>query len=51
DRRPRPRRRPRRRPNRLRGHPGGPGRRPLHPHRRAPRGLRRRLSEALADTV
>ena len=29
---------------RLRGHPGRPRRRPLDPHRRAPRGLRRRLT-------
>ena len=40
-----PGRRPRRRPDRLRGHPRRPRRRPLHPHRRAPRGLRRRLTE------
>ena len=46
DHRPRPRRRPRRRPDRLRGHSRRPRRRPLHPHRRAPRGLRRRLTEA-----
>ena len=51
DHRPRPRRRPRRRPDRLRGHTRRPRRRPLHPHRRAPRGLRRHLTEALADTV
>ena len=44
DHRPRPRRRPRRRPDRLRGHARRPRRRPLHPHRRAPRGLRRRLT-------
>ena len=49
DHRPRPRRRPRRRPDRLRGHTRRPRRRPLHPHRRAPRGLRRHLTEALAD--
>ena len=46
DHRPRPRRRPRRRPDRLRGHTRRPRRRPLHAHRRAPRGLRRRLTEA-----
>ena len=46
DHRPRPRRRPRRRPDRLRGHTRRPRRRPLHPHRRAPRGLRRRLTDA-----
>lgn len=46
DHRPRPRRRPRRRPDRLRGHTRRPRRRPLHPHRRAPRGLRRHLTEA-----
>ncbi len=51
DHRPRSRRRPRRRPNHLRGHTGRPRRRPLHPHRRAPRGLCRHLTEALADTV
>ena len=51
DHRPRPRRRPRRRPDRLRGHTRRPRRRPLHPHRRAPRGLRRHLTEAHADTV
>jgi excinuclease UvrABC ATPase subunit len=51
DHRPRPRRRPRRRPDRLRGHTRRPRRRPLHPHRRAPRGLRRHLAEAVADTV
>ncbi len=45
DHRPRPRRRPRRRPDRLRGHTRRPRRRPLHPHRRAPRGLRRHLTE------
>ena len=44
DHRPRPRRRPRRRPDRLRGHARRPRRRPLHAHRRAPRGLRRRLT-------
>ena len=33
------------------GTPGRPRRCPLHPHRRAPRGLRRRLSEALAVTA
>jgi excinuclease UvrABC ATPase subunit len=49
DHRPRPRRRPRRRPGRLRGHTRRPRRRPLNPHRRAPRGLRRHLTEALAD--
>jgi energy-coupling factor transporter ATP-binding protein EcfA2 len=43
--------RPRRRPDRLRGHTRRPRRRPLHPHWRAPRGLRRHLTEALADTV
>jgi len=37
---------PRRRPGGLRGHPRRSRRRPLHPHRRAPRGLRRRLTEA-----
>ena len=41
DHRPRPRRRPRRRPDRLRGHARRPRRRRLHPHRRAPGGLRR----------
>ncbi len=51
DHRPRPGRRPRRRPDRLRGHTRRHRRRPLHPHRRAPRGLRRHLTEALADTV
>ena len=51
DHRPRPRRGPRRRPDRLRGHTRRPGRRPLHPHRRAPRGLRRRLTEALGDII
>ena len=45
DHRPRPRRRPRRRPDRLRGHTRRPRRRPLHPHRRAPRGLRRHLTD------
>ena len=44
DRRSRPRRRQRRRPDRLRGHARRPRRRPLHPHRRAPRGLRRRVT-------
>ena len=51
DHRPRPRRRPRRRPDRLRGHARRPRRRPLHAHRRAPRGLRRRLTEALSRTA
>src|SRR6266511_4346674 len=51
DHRPRTRRRPRRRPDRLRGHTRRPRRRPLHAHRRAPRGLRRHLTEALADTA
>lgn len=51
DHRPRPGRRPRRRPDRLRGHPRRPRRRPLHPHRRAPRGLRRHLTEGLAGRV
>ena len=46
DHRPRPRRGPRRRPDRLRGHAGRPRRGPLHPYRRAPRGLRRHLTEA-----
>ena len=46
DHRPRPRCRPRRRPDRLRGDAGRPRRRPLDPHRRAPRGLRRRLTAA-----
>ena len=41
-----PGRRPRRRPDRLRGHARRPRRRPVHPHRRAPRGLRRRLTTA-----
>ena len=50
DHRPRPRRRPRRRPNRLRGHPGRPGRRQLHPHRRAP-GRLRRPTGASVDTA
>ena len=49
DHRPRPRRRPRRRPDRLRGHTRRPRRRPLHPHRRAPRGLRRHLTETPID--
>ena len=49
DHRPRPRRRPRRRPDRLRGHTRRPRRRPLHPHRRAPRGLRRHLTEDQVD--
>ena len=44
DHRPRPRRRPRRRPDRLPGHPRRPRGRPLHPHRRAPRGLCRSLT-------
>jgi len=44
DHRPRPRRRPRRRPDCLRGHARRPRRRALDPHRRAPRGLRRRLT-------
>ena len=51
DHRPRPRRRPRRRPDRLCRHTRRPRRRPLHPHRRAPRGLRRHLTEVLADTA
>ena len=46
--RPRTRRRPRRRPDRLRGHSRRRRRRPFHPHRRAPRGLRRHLIEPLA---
>jgi len=50
DHRPRPRRRPRRRPDRLRGHARRPRRRPLHPHRRAPRGLRRHLTDAPSPT-
>jgi excinuclease UvrABC ATPase subunit len=37
--------------DRLRGHTRRPRRHPLHPHRRAPRGLLRHLTEALADTV
>ena len=49
DHRPRPRGRPRRRARRLRGHAGRPRRRPLDPHRRAPRGLRRRLTAARSD--
>ena len=44
DHRPRSRRRPRRRPDRLRGHAGRPRRRPIDPDRRAPGGLRRRLT-------
>ena len=44
DHRPRPRRRPRRRPDRVRGHARRPRRRPLDADRRAPRGLRRRLT-------
>ena len=48
DHRPRPRRRPRRRPDRVRGHTCRPRRRPLHPHWRAPRGLHRHLTHALA---
>src|SRR5215207_1247139 len=51
DHRPRPRRRPRRRPDRLRGRTRRPRRGPLYPHRRAPRGLRWHLTEALADTA
>ena len=47
DHRPRPRRRPRRRPDRLRGHARRPRRRALDAHRRAPRGLRRHLTDAL----
>ncbi|CAA9305888.1 MAG: Excinuclease ABC subunit A paralog of unknown function, partial [uncultured Frankineae bacterium] len=43
DHRPGPGCRPRRRTDRLRGHPGRPGRGPLHAHRRAPGGVRRRL--------
>ena len=39
DHRPRAGRGPRRRPDRLRGHTSRPRRRPLHAHRRAPRGL------------
>ena len=46
DHRPRPGRRPRRRPGRLRGHARRPRRRPLHPHRRAPRGVRRHLTNS-----
>ena len=48
DHRPRPRCRSGRRPDRLRGHSRRSRRRPLHPHRRAPRGLRRQLIEAVA---
>ncbi len=52
DHRPRPGRRPRRRPDRLRGNARRARRRaggtPAVAHRRAPRGLRRRLSGALA---
>ncbi len=44
DHRPGSRSRPRRRPDRLRGHPGRPGGRPLHPDRRAPRGVHRHLT-------
>ena len=44
DHRPRPGRRPRRRADRLRGHTRRSRRRPLHPHRRAPGGLRRHLT-------
>lgn len=43
DHRPRPRRRPRRRQDRVRGDPRRPRRRPVHPHRRTPGGVRRRL--------
>ena len=50
DHRPRARRRPRRRPDRLRGHTGRPRGRPLDPYRRAPGGLRRQMTEGLADT-
>ena len=49
DHRPRTRRRARRRPGRLRGHPRSPRRRPLHPHRPAPRGVRRQVTEAPGD--
>ena len=45
DHRPGPWRRPRRRPDRLRGHTRRPRRRPFDPHRRAPRGLHRQLTE------
>ena len=48
DHRPRPGGRPRRRPGRLRGHSRPPRGRPLHPHRRASRGLRRHLTGACA---
>ena len=44
DHRHRSRRRQRRRPDRLRGPARGPRRRPLHAHRRAPRGVRGRLT-------
>ena len=44
DHRPRPGRRPGRRPDRLRGHARRPRRRTLHPHRRAPRGVRRHVN-------
>ncbi len=48
DRRPRPRRRPRRRPDRVRGDARRSRRHALHPHGRAPRGLRRLLTRELA---
>ena len=51
DHRPRPGRRPRRRPDRVRGHAGRPRRRSVHPHRRAPRGLRRRLTRSDSSPV
>ena len=44
DHRPRPRRRARRRPGRLRGHPRRPVAARSDPHRRAPRGVRRRVT-------
>ena len=45
DHRCRARRRSRRRPDRLRGHTGRPRRRPIHPHRRTPCGLHRRVTD------
>ena len=45
DHRPRPRGRPRRRTDRVRGHARRPRHRAIHTHRRAPRGLRRRLTQ------
>ena len=50
DHRPRPGRRPRRRSDRLRGHARRPHRGRLHPHRRAPRGVRRYLTQTAVAT-